>query len=58
MPISDLTLFASVVFLLELTGEHVNVEIFKSRWSALIAQHLEHVRELLALLRMLSSWDC
>lgn len=47
-------LFIQKLFLLKLSGEHVNVEILEGRWAALIAEHLEHVRELLSLLRMLT----
>lgn len=42
------------LFLLKLAREHVNVQILEGRWAALIAEHLQHVRELLTLLRMLT----
>lgn len=43
--------------LFKLSREHVNVEILEGRGTALVAEHLKHVRELLPLLRVLAWWN-
>lgn len=60
MPMSDLSprCIAQAAALLEVAREHVNVEIFECRRPALIAEHLQHVGQLLALLWVLTGGNC
>lgn len=60
MPMSDLSprCIAQASALLEIAREHVNVEIFECRRPALIAEHLQHVGQLLALLWVLARGNC